>query len=168
VMEFRALSVTTSLLAVLLLFQAAVYLSAPWASLATEGILITPLRRIYLRSSQNSAASAVETRSSAAILPVGLALAATAFLIVAFAATSPTASAPFGGGPSTPAQVGPNLPALLTSPSPSASPSPSPSASSSPSPSPSASPIQSASASPTASPTPTPTLSPAPSPSATP
>ena len=166
VMELRALSLTTSLLAVLLLFQAAVYLSAPWASLATEGILITPLRRIYLRSSQNSAAIAVETRSSAAILPVGLALAATALLIVAFAATSPTASAPFGGGPTTPDRAGPNLPALLTSPSPSpsATSSPSPSAPSSPAPIPSAAPSPSAGASPTASPTPTPTLSPAPSP----
>jgi cellulose synthase/poly-beta-1,6-N-acetylglucosamine synthase-like glycosyltransferase len=156
VMEVRALSVTTTLLAVLLLFQAAVYLSAPWASLATEGILITPLRRIYLRSSQNSGGLVVETRSSAAILPVGLALAATAGLIVAFAATSPTASAPFGGGPTTPTKAAPNQPVVVASPSP--SPSSSPSVSPSPSPSASAS----ASASPTSTPTPTATPSPTP------
>jgi cellulose synthase/poly-beta-1,6-N-acetylglucosamine synthase-like glycosyltransferase len=155
VMEVRALSVTTSLLALLLLFQAAVYLSAPWASLATEGIQLTPLRRIYLRSAQNSGGLVVETRSSAAILPVGLALAATAGLIVAFAATSPTAPAPFGGGPSSPTKAAPNLPAIVASPS--ASPSPS----SSPSTSPTLSPSASASASP--SPTSTPTPSPSPS-----
>jgi len=162
VMEVRALSVTTTLLAVLLLFQAAVYLSAPWASLATEGILITPLRRIYLRSAQNSGGLVVETRSSAAILPVGLALAATAGLIVAFAATSPTAPAPFGGGPTTPTRAAPNQPVVVASPSPSPSPSSSPSAT----PSPSASASASASASPTPTPTPTPILSP--SPTATP
>ncbi|HUY10469.1 MAG TPA: glycosyltransferase [Candidatus Dormibacteraeota bacterium] len=162
VMEVRALSVTTTLLAVLLLFQAAVYLSAPWASLATEGILITPLRRIYLRSAQNSGGLVVETRSSAAILPVGLALAATAGLIVAFAATSPTAPAPFGGGPTTPTRAAPNQPVVVASPSPSPSPSSSPSAT----PSSSASASASASASPTPTPTPTPILSP--SPTATP
>jgi len=163
-MEVRALSVTTSLLAVLLLFQAAVYLSAPWASLATEGIQLTPLRRIYLRSAQNSGGLVVETRSSAAILPVGLALAATAGLIVAFAATSPTAPAPFGGGPTTPVKAAPSLPAVLTSPSPSPSAKSSPSAS--PTPSPSASPSVSASPSPSPTPTPTVTATPTPTPTA--
>ncbi|HVB13983.1 MAG TPA: glycosyltransferase [Candidatus Dormibacteraeota bacterium] len=157
VMEVRALSLTTSLLAVLLLFQAAVYLSAPWASLATEGILLTPLRRIYLRSSQNTGGFAVETRSSAALLPVGLALAATAGLIVAFATTSPTAPAPFGGGPTRPPSGAPNLPKVASSPSPSPSPTGSPSAS----PTPSASP----SVTPSPSPSPTPSLSPSPTPS---
>ena len=157
-MELRALSLTTSLLAVLLLFQAAVYLSAPWASLATEGIQLTPLRRIYLRSGQNSGGFQVETRSSAAVLPVGLALAATAALVVAFAAVGPTAPAPFGGGPAAPATKPPSLPQVAASPSPSASPSGSPS----PSPSGSASPTPTAT--PSRTPTPTATLSPAASP----
>ncbi|HEY6537995.1 MAG TPA: glycosyltransferase [Candidatus Dormibacteraeota bacterium] len=160
-MELRALSLTASLLAVLLLFQAAVYLSAPWASLATEGIQITPLRRIYLRSPQNAGGLAIDTRSSAALLPLGIAGAAAAGLIVAFAATSPSAPAPFGGGSSSPVIGAPNRAADSPSPSPSASAGASPSIS----PSPSAS--ASASASPSMSPTPTPSTSPTPSPSPT-
>jgi cellulose synthase/poly-beta-1,6-N-acetylglucosamine synthase-like glycosyltransferase len=161
VMEVRALSVTTSLLAVLLLFQAAVYLSAPWASLATEGIRITPLRQIYLRSAQNSGGLALETRSPAVFLPVGLALAAFAGLVVAFAATSPTAPAPFGGGPKTPTTSAPKLPVVAASPSPSPTPKSSPSTSPSPSASASATPSASPSPSPTATPTPSPTPTPA-------
>jgi cellulose synthase/poly-beta-1,6-N-acetylglucosamine synthase-like glycosyltransferase len=164
VMEVRAFSLTTSLLAVLLLFQAVVYLSAPWASLATEGIQLTPLRQIYLRSAQNSGGMEVGARSSTAMLPVGLALAATAVLIVAFATTSPTAPAPFGGGPS---PSGTPAPTALKRPNPAASgPSTSPSASPSTSPSPTLSPSPSPSGSP--SPSPSPTATPSPSPSASP
>jgi hypothetical protein len=156
VMEVRAFSLTTTILAVLLLFQAVVYLSAPWASLATEGIQLTPLRQIYLRSAQNSGGIEMEARSSTAMLPVGLAVAAAAVLIVAFATTSPTAPAPFGGGPSLAA----NTPSPSPSASPSVSPSPSPSASASPSPSPSPSASPSPSSSPSATPSPSPTASP--------
>ncbi|MGH7609094.1 MAG: glycosyltransferase [Candidatus Dormibacteria bacterium] len=151
-MEVRAFGVTTTILAVLLLFQAAVYLSAPWASLATEGIKITPLRQIYLRSAQNLGGP-VETRSTAARLPAALALAAGAALIVAFATSSPTAPAPFvGGGPS-----GPDSSPTPATPTPTPGTSPSPA----PSPSPSASPSPSPGASPT--PTSTPSLIPSPS-----
>ncbi len=106
-MEVRAASLTTAILGVFLVFQAAVYFSAPWASLATEGIKVTPLREIYLRSSQNLADSRA-TRTPTAKLTVALALVATAGLIVAFATSSPTAPAPstprLGPPPAAPAQ----------------------------------------------------------------
>ncbi|MGH7640622.1 MAG: glycosyltransferase [Candidatus Dormibacteria bacterium] len=149
-MEVRALSVTTTILAALLLFQALVYFSAPWASLATEGIHMTPLRRIYLQSSQNQTGLPLETRSSTALLPVGVAVAAAAGLVVAFAAASPSSQSPFGGG-----AVSPSIAKTNPTPNPAHSPRPSPSAS------PSLSPSPSSSASPTPSGTPTPTGTPA-------
>ncbi|MGC2207633.1 MAG: glycosyltransferase [Candidatus Dormiibacterota bacterium] len=151
-MEVRAPSLTTAILGVLLLFQAAVYFSAPWASLATEGIKVTPLREIYLRSSQNLADSR-ESRAPTARLPVALALLATAGLIVAFATSSPTAPAPFNSssGPS---------PSRTPTTSPSPSPSPSPSAS----PSTTTTPTPSATSTPTPTTTPTPTSTPTPTP----
>ncbi|MGH7610799.1 MAG: glycosyltransferase [Candidatus Dormibacteria bacterium] len=154
-MEARAFSITATLLALLLLFQAAVYLSAPWASLATEGIRITPLRQIYLRSAQNLS-EPVEAHSHAARLPVALALLAAGGLIVAFATSSPTAPAPFvAKGPavdSTPS----GTPSPSASPSPAVSPSPSASATTSPLPSPSASATPSAGATTPPPPSPTP------------
>ncbi|TMF30823.1 MAG: glycosyltransferase, partial [Chloroflexi bacterium] len=47
VMLVRAPSVPTIALAVLLLFQAAIYANATWAGAAAEGIHLTPLRRAY-------------------------------------------------------------------------------------------------------------------------
>ncbi|MGA8426861.1 MAG: glycosyltransferase, partial [Candidatus Dormiibacterota bacterium] len=157
-MEVRAPSLTTAILGALLVFQATVYFSAPWASLATEGIKITPLREIYLRSSQNLADSR-ESRTPTARLPVALALVATAGLIVAFAASSPTAPAPFNSS-SGPAPTR----ASAANPSPDLSPSPSPSQSASPSASESPTPTET----PTPSPTPTPSSAPTPTPTTTP
>ncbi len=173
-MEVRAFSFTTSVLAVLLLLQASVYLCAPWASLAAEGIHLTPMRRIYLNSSR-STGNGYQSRSSIAAIPLGLAVAAFASLIIAFTAASPPGPQPFGGGSgagSLPAVLNPP-PAVgvVSKPTPTAVPSPSASPSANPSPSPSASPSvtpsPSASASPStsASPSPSPSTSPSPSPS---
>lgn len=157
VMEVRAPSLTTAILGVLLVFQAAVYFSAPWASLATEGIKMTPLREIYLRSSQNLADSR-ESRTPVARLPVALGLLATAGLIVAFATSSPTAPSPFNSS----AGPAPTRANADTSPSPSASPpvSPSASASATATPTPTATATPTPTSAPTPTPTPTPTASP--------
>jgi len=48
------LSIGTFALAVLLLWLALLYSSAPWASFAAEGISLTPLRAAYRRSSQST------------------------------------------------------------------------------------------------------------------
>src|SRR5262252_6238447 len=47
-------SIGIFVLALLLLWLAAVYSSAPWASFAAEGIRLTPLRAAYRRSSQST------------------------------------------------------------------------------------------------------------------
>ncbi len=176
-MEVRALSFTTTVLALLLLFQASVYLCAPWASLAAEGIRITPMRQIYLNSSR-STGGGYQDRSSIAAIPLGLAFAAFAGLVVAFAAASPPGPQPFGTGRGSggiPAVLNPPPAASVASkptpaPKPTASPSVSPSASptASPSASPSASPKASPSPSPSSSPRPTPSPSPSASPTASP
>ena len=178
-MEVRALSVTTTVLAILLLFQASVYLCAPWASFAAEGIKITPLRRTYLESSQTTG-EVYEGRSTVAALPLGLAFAAFAAMVVAFAATSPTSRQPFPGGglpgsarailgpkptPETPTPVGHRSPKPSPSASPSGTPSPRPSPTASPSSSPSPSPSPSPSTSPSPQPSGNPSASPSPSPS---
>jgi len=54
VMLLTAPALATIILAVMLLFEAWIFGSAPWASLAAEGIQLTPQRRIYLRSAQNT------------------------------------------------------------------------------------------------------------------
>ena len=54
VMLLGARSLPIVVLAVLLLWLAALYSSAPWASFAAEGIRLTPLRRAYRRSSQST------------------------------------------------------------------------------------------------------------------
>ena len=53
-MVVRSPSAATIVLAVLLLFEAFVYSNAPWASLAAEGIILTPERRAYRASPQNT------------------------------------------------------------------------------------------------------------------
>ena len=64
----RALA--TIVLSVLLLFEAFVYSNAPWASLAAEGIILTPERRAYARSPQNTGERPERRRPLA--LPLGL------------------------------------------------------------------------------------------------
>jgi cellulose synthase/poly-beta-1,6-N-acetylglucosamine synthase-like glycosyltransferase len=174
VMLIRSPSAATLVLAVLLVFEAFVYSNAPWASLAAEGIILTPERRAYARSPQNTGDRPERTRPVAVPLAVtGLAAAAA---VVALVVASPSDNAPFGGpqvdlpriGTIAPGlKVGP-LPDVTPSPSPSVSPSaqPSPTASASPSPQPSASPTPSPTASP--SPAPAPTNSPSAAPTPTP
>src|SRR5207249_3670204 len=53
VLLLAAPALATVILAIMLLFEAWIFGSAPWASLAAEGIQLTPQRRIYLRSAQN-------------------------------------------------------------------------------------------------------------------
>jgi cellulose synthase/poly-beta-1,6-N-acetylglucosamine synthase-like glycosyltransferase len=151
-MVIRAPSFATLAIAVLLLFQAAVYGNAAWAGAAAEGIHITPLRRAYRNSAQSTGA---RPGRGADLLAVPTALVVTAlalFLILSVATPTP---------PSPPANPLPNFASGPAQPSPSPSPSPTPSSSPSPSPSPSPqaspSPSPSAPASPSPSPRPSPT-----------
>lgn len=54
VMLIAAPAIATGILAIMLLFEAWVFASAPWASFAAEGIQLTPYRQIYRRSAQNT------------------------------------------------------------------------------------------------------------------
>ncbi|TMF01700.1 MAG: glycosyltransferase [Chloroflexi bacterium] len=146
VMLVRAPSIPTVALAVLLLFQAAIYANAPWAGASAEGIHLTPLRRAYRNSAQSTGARPGLGAETLAI-PVAAGLAALAVMLVISLATPPPPTEP-----ATPAPAEQPAPASHPSPSTSPSPSPSPSASPSPSPTPSASP--SASPSSPASPAP--------------
>jgi cellulose synthase/poly-beta-1,6-N-acetylglucosamine synthase-like glycosyltransferase len=68
-------SIATAILAILLFYLAAVYSSAIWASTAAEGIKLTPFRRLYLRSAQNTG-QRPEVRGRPRLLPAGLIAAA--------------------------------------------------------------------------------------------
>ncbi|MGA8635497.1 MAG: glycosyltransferase [Candidatus Dormiibacterota bacterium] len=171
-MLVRSPSVATVVLAVLLLFEAFVYSNAPWASLAAEGIILTPERRAYARSPQNTGDRPERRRPLVAPLgAVGLAVAGVA---VALVVSSPSQNAPFGGPQADLPRIGNIIPNVKIGPLPDVTPSPvpstsaSPSAAASPSASPSASaqpsPSTSATASPTAAPTPTATATPTPAP----
>jgi cellulose synthase/poly-beta-1,6-N-acetylglucosamine synthase-like glycosyltransferase len=122
---------TTAALGVLLLFQAWLYTAAPWASMAAEGITLTPARRAYLQSSQNTGDRPV-LRRSAIGLTAGAAAAAVAVGIAALVATSPSdTQPPFTRGPSDLPRIGALAPASSSTPSSSPTPSESPSAQSS-------------------------------------
>jgi len=166
-MLVRSPSAASIVLAVLLLFEAFVYSNAPWASLAAEGIILTPERRAYAQSPQNTGDRPVRRRPLAAPLAgagIAASVAAVAFVVLA----SPSQNTPFGGPQADLPRIGnlvPNVklgPIPDVTPSPSASPSPSPSASATPSPTASVSP--SPTVSPTAAPTPTPGPTPTPTP----
>jgi hypothetical protein len=166
-MLVRSPSAASIVLAVLLLFEAFVYSNAPWASLAAEGIILTPERRAYAQSPQNTGDRPVRRRPLAAPLAgagIAASVAAVAFVVLA----SPSQNTPFGGPQADLPRIGnlvPNVklgPIPDVTPSPSASPSPSPSASATPSPS------ASVSSSPTVSPTAAPTPTPGPTPTPTP
>src|SRR5207248_6058705 len=62
VMLLAAPAVPTAILALMLLFEAWIFGSAPWASFAAEGIQLTPFRRIYGRSAQNTGERSEERR----------------------------------------------------------------------------------------------------------
>jgi hypothetical protein len=121
----------------MLLFEAWVFASAPWASFAAEGIHLTPYRQIYRRSAQNTGERPAGRRREnfvVAALLVGVGL------VLAYGLLN----AP----PESPAQL-PNI-GGVTLPNTAATPSPTPAPSSTVSPTPSASP----SGSPTVSPSP--------------
>lgn len=168
-MLLRAPSLSTALLGLLLLFEAFIYISAPWASAAAERITMTPARRVFLRSAQNTG----ERPSAAPVLTAmgagGVAAVAIALLVAALGA-APSTAPPRNVTPSLP-QLGAIAGAQTPSPAatPSGSPSPSTTPSTTPTATPSATPTGTASPTPTPrpSPTPTPTPTPAPTPTAT-
>jgi hypothetical protein len=163
-MVLRSPSVATGVLAILLLFEAFVYSNAPWASLAAEGIILTPERRAYARSPQNTGDRPERSRPVAVPLVVtGLA----AFgVVAALVIASPSGNAPFGGPQTDLPRICTIVPGLKIGPAPAVTPSPSPSVSPTASASPSTQASPSPSASPTASPAPTtsPTAAPTPTP----
>jgi hypothetical protein len=142
-MMARAPSTATVLLGVLLLFEAFVYVSAPWASIAAENVALTPERRIWSRSSQNTGERPV-LRAVAAGGAAGAVAAAAAAAALVAVLNSPPGQAPFSGGgagnlpplgrlTSVPVIGGPQPAAPGATPSPSGSSSPSPLPPSSPS-----------------------------------
>ena len=157
-MMVRAPSLATFVLGGLLLFEGAVYASAPLASLAAEGIRMTPERRQWRESPQNTGDRPVLRRTMLVGASTAAALAVAAG-VAALVITSPPASQLNPGNP--PAIANPtSTPQPTESSSPTASPSASPSATASPSPSPSPSA--------TATPQPSPTATARPAATATP
>jgi cellulose synthase/poly-beta-1,6-N-acetylglucosamine synthase-like glycosyltransferase len=168
-MLVRSPSAASIVLSLLLLFEAFVYSNAPWASLAAEGIILTPERRAYARSPQNTGDRPIRKR------PVVAPLAALGCMAVAVAGAlvvaSPSENAPFTGPQTDLPRIG-NVVNLRIGPLPDTTPSalPSPSISASPSANASASPSASVQASPTASASPsasassTPSIAPTPTP----
>ncbi len=140
VMVIRAPSFATGALALLLIFQAAIYANAAWAGGSAEGIHLTPLRRAYRTSAQSTGGRPGLGADTLAI-PATVAVVALVLMLLISLAAPPPPPEPATSAP------GEQLAAPLH-PSPSASPSPSPAASASPVSSPSASPSPSASASP--------------------
>jgi len=141
-MVLRAPAFATAVLGALLLFEAMVYASAP---VAAEGVPLTPERRAWRQSPQNT--GDWPARRSAIVGVTVAAAAAGAVALGLLVLASPSDQAPFGGS------GGANLPTIGSATGHSPTPTPSPSAS----------PLPSASATPTPlSPTPTPIASPAP------
>lgn len=167
-MLVRSPSAATIVLALLLVFEAFVYSNAPWASLAAEGIILTPERRAYARSPQNTGDRPERSRPVA--LPLALTGLAAAAVVGALVIAAPSTNAPFGGPQTDLPSIGKIVPDLKLGPLPDVTPSPSASPSATPSaqPSPSASPSPSTQPSPTPSPTAPPTAPSSPSPAPTP
>jgi glycosyltransferase involved in cell wall biosynthesis len=162
-MVVRSPALATAVLGALLLFEAFVYSNAPWASMAAEGIILTPERQAYARSPQNTG-DRPTSRRSALVVPVGVIGAVAAAAVAALIASAPSDRAPFSGPQQDLPRIGAVAPHLGAGPTP----TPSPSASASPSPSPATSPTPSAVASPTPSAAPSSTPTPAPTPTAVP
>ena len=120
-MLVRAPAPTTVALAVLLVFQGWLYTNAVWASMAAEGIALTPARRVYLMSAQNTGERPA-LRPAAAALMSGLGVAAVGAAIAALVATGPSdTTPPFTGGQSDSPRIGgsaspPATPAVPTAP----------------------------------------------------
>jgi cellulose synthase/poly-beta-1,6-N-acetylglucosamine synthase-like glycosyltransferase len=162
-MLVRSPALTTVVLALLLFFEAFVYSNAPWASMAAEGIILTPERQAYALSPQNTGDRPAGKRGAVAI-PAGLTALAAAAAVTALVVSSPNDRAPFSGPQQDLPRIGNAVPNFGAGPTPSPTPGPSPSASpvASPSPSPSATPTPTPTARPSTTPAPTPTASPKP------
>jgi cellulose synthase/poly-beta-1,6-N-acetylglucosamine synthase-like glycosyltransferase len=140
-MVVRAPSIATGVLALMLLFEAAVFASAPWASLAAEGIQITPERRVYLTSPQ---ATGDRPQAREHVWAAPLAMVATLLVILGFTVLAAPKAGPEPAQPALPGigsalgqQPALPLPSIVPTPAPSPSASASPSASPTPSASPS-------------------------------
>jgi len=147
VMVVRVPSFATAAIALLLLFQASIYANAPWAGAAAEGIKLTPLRRAYKSSPQNTGVRPYQGERGLLAVSAVAGLVVLVLILIASIAIPPVAPGePFTPQPA-PAQTPVASSARTNSPSPSPSSSPAPS----PSPRPSASPSPSPSPSPTPS-----------------
>ena len=107
----KAPSISTGAVAALLLFQASIYANAPWAGASAEGIQLTPLRRAYKDSAQNTGARPGATFA----LPITAALAGLALVILVSLSTPAQPPAPQGTAPP---QRQAASPARTTSPTP--------------------------------------------------
>jgi hypothetical protein len=134
-MLIAAPAIATGILALMLLFEAWVFGSAPWASFAAEGIHLTPYREMYRRSAQNTG-EWPQRRHGAEILSVGLILAVGLVLAWAVLNAPPESPAPSAQLP-TIGTLTKTQPTPASSPTPTPAPSPTPTASSTLSPSPS-------------------------------
>ncbi|HEX4756154.1 MAG TPA: glycosyltransferase [Candidatus Dormibacteraeota bacterium] len=156
-MLIRSPSFATVVLGLLLLFEAFVYSSAPWASMAAEGIILTPEREAYARSPQNTGDRPPRRRRSVA-LPASLTALAAAAAAVALVVSSPSDRAPFSGPQQDLPRIGNVAPHIAPTPSPTAAPS----ASAAPSVSPSTTAAPSSTPNPTSTPSSAPSGTPAP------
>jgi cellulose synthase/poly-beta-1,6-N-acetylglucosamine synthase-like glycosyltransferase len=133
VMLIAAPAIASAILAIMLLFEAWVFASAPWASFSAEGVHLTPFRRIYRESAQNTGERPERVRGTdliPAALAVVVAIVLAYGLLNAPAETGPTAQLPTIG------TITHALPSTGPSPTPSPSPSPTPSPSSTVTPTP--------------------------------
>ena len=155
-------SIGIFVLALLLLWLAAVYSSAPWASFAAEGIRLTPLRAAYRRSSQSTGEWPERGVPTVVRFGVPLAIGAgLAAVVLASGLLSPTKTQPPADAPPVKEVV-----ASTPTPKPTPSPTPTPTATPTPTPTPTSSPRPTPT--PTPTPRPTPSSTPTPTPAATP
>jgi cellulose synthase/poly-beta-1,6-N-acetylglucosamine synthase-like glycosyltransferase len=171
-MDLRSPGLATAAFSVLLVNAAVVYSSASWASLAAEGIPLTPLRRIFAGSPQNTGDRPALRPATAAVGGAAAGFAAGMGVALAFVVGSPSASAPPSGGGSTDLPKIGSLTPSIGLPGPRPSPADSPRPVSVPVPtaaaSPSLGPLTGGTPSPGTLSTVSPTSSPAPSPSPSP
>ena len=137
VMLLAAPALATVILAVMLLFEAWIFGSAPWASLAAEGIQLTPQRKIYLRSAQNTG-DRPERPSRAAVIPGALAVVVA--VVLAYGLLNAPQTTPSGQADL------PRIGSITNKQLPKTGPAPTPTPTASPSASPSATPSASATA----------------------
>jgi len=167
VMLLRSPALATVVLGLLLFFEGFVYSNAPWASMAAEGIILTPEREAYARSPQNTG-NRPTWRKTALVAPVTLTAMVAAAAAAALVAASPSDRAPFSNGQQDLLRIGVLAPNFGVGPTPTATAAASPSPSASPGASPTASLSSAASPTPSARATPTPTARATPTPTATP